>query len=273
MTKSPLLPSILLVGCGKMGGAMLEGWLAHGLAPSVIMDRHLPELPAPHRVVRTLDAIPAEFKPDVILLAVKPQKANGVLAELAPRFPNATLLSVMAGRTIASLLKAYRVGHAAASPIIIRSMPNTPSALGAGMSGLYAPPEASEKQKKQCEQLLSAVGETVWVAQEGLIDSVAAISGSGPAYVFLLAELLEQAGVEQGLDAKTARTLARGTIYGAGQMLHQLPTDAAELRRNVTSPGGTTEAALKVLMASDAWPQAVSTAISAAVNRAKELAS
>lgn len=236
MTNIPLLPSILLVGCGKMGGAMLEGWLARGLAPSVIIDRHLTELPAPHSVVRSLDAIPANFKPDIILVAVKPQKANGVLAELAQRFPNGTLLSVMAGRTIASLLAAYREGNATASPIIIRSMPNTPSALGAGMSGLYAPPEASEEQKKQCDQLLSAVGETVWVEQEGLIDSVAAISGSGPAYVFLLAELLEQAGVEQGLDASTARALARAPFMVRGRCCISFPPMPQNYARTLQAP-------------------------------------
>ncbi|MFT9257337.1 MAG: pyrroline-5-carboxylate reductase [Acetobacter sp.] len=262
------LPSILLVGSGKMGGAMLEGWLAQGLAPSVIVDRHRDTLPAPHRIVRAIEDVPADFTPDVIVLAVKPQKADPALHSLAARFPAATLLSVMAGRSIASLKAVYGAGTGV---VIVRAMPNTPSLLGAGMSGLYAPPEATPEHKRHCESLLRAVGETVWVDAEGLIDSVTGISGSGPAYVFLLTELLTKAGVEQGLPEDTARILARETIYGAGRMLHTLPTDAAELRRNVTSPGGTTAAALAVLMADDAWPATTSAAVAAAVTRAKEL--
>lgn len=273
MSEHFTLPSILLVGCGKMGGAMLEGWLRAGLAPSVVIDRHITELPAPHQVVRSIQDVPAGFAPDVVIVAVKPQKADPVLAELAQRFGQATLLSVMAGRTIASLHATCVQANPQANPLIIRSMPNTPCALGAGMSGLYAPPNATAEQKAHCDALLQAVGETVWVEEEGLIDSVAAISGSGPAYVFLLAELLEKAGMEQGLPPEVARKLARGTLYGAGCMLHTLPTDADELRRNVTSPGGTTAEALKIMMAPQAWPATTSAAIAAAVHRAKELAS
>lgn len=273
MTEHFPLPSIVLVGCGKMGGAMLEGWLRAGLAPSVVIDRHMADLPAPHQVVRSIQDIPADFTPDVVIVAVKPQKANPVLAELAQRFGQTTLLSVMAGRTIASLHTAYVQANAQANPVIIRSMPNTPCMLGAGMSGLYAPPNATPKDKAHCDALLRAVGETVWVAEESLIDSVTAVSGSGPAYVFLLAELMEKAGVEQGLPADIARKLARGTLYGAGCMLHTLPTDADELRRNVTSPGGTTAEALHVLMAPQAWPATTSAAIAAATRRARELAS
>lgn len=265
------LPSVLLVGCGQMGGAMLEGWLAHGLKPSVVLDRHDRTLPAPHTLVATLEDVPAGFQPDVIILAVKPQKADPVLEALAQRFPNATLLSVMAGRTVESLTERYRHGNPQAQPVIIRAMPNTPCAIGAGMSGLYAPPHATDAQKAQCDALLRAVGDTVWVAHENQIDSVTAISGSGPAYVFLLAELLEKAGVDQGLPAETARTLARKTLYGAGALLNQSPADAGELRRRVTSPGGTTAEALKIFMAPDAWPATVPEAVAAAARRAREL--
>ncbi|GAN67566.1 pyrroline-5-carboxylate reductase [Acetobacter orleanensis] len=265
------LPSVLLVGCGQMGSSMLEGWLAHGLKPSVVLDRHDRALPAPHKLAATLDAVPAEFQPDIIILAVKPQKADEVLGALAQRFPNATLLTVMAGRTVASLTACYTHSNPKAQPVIIRAMPNTPCAIGAGMSGLYAPPNATEEQKAQCDALLRAVGDTVWVAQEEQMDSVTALSGSGPAYIFLLAELLEKAGVEQGLPAETARTLARKTIYGAGALLNQSPVDAEELRRRVTSPGGTTAEALKIFMAPDAWPATVPQAVAAAARRAKEL--
>lgn len=272
MSTPTQLPSILLVGCGKMGGAMLDGWLACGLPPSAVIDRHRDSLPAPHILVPSLDDLPADFLPDIIILAVKPQKADATLEILARRFARATLLSVMAGRSIASLSSVYTAAAEGAAPVFIRAMPNTPSTLGAGMTGLYAPPAATPEQKQQCDSLMRAVGETVWVETEQQIDAVTGISGSGPAYVFLLAELLEKAGVEQGLPQATARTLARATLYGAGQMLHSLPTDADELRRNVTSPGGTTAAALGVLMAPDAWPASTSQAVAAAVRRAGELA-
>ena len=265
------LPSILLVGCGQMGGAMLEGWLAHGLKPSVILDRHDRTLPAPHILAHTLDDVPATFQPDVVILAVKPQKADPVLEALAQRFPNAVVLSVMAGRTVENLTQRYKHGNPQANPVVIRAMPNTPCAIGAGMSGLYAPPHATNAQKAQCDALLKAVGDTVWVEHEELIDALTAISGSGPAYLFLLAELLEKAGTELGLPVETARTLARKTIYGAGALLNQSPADAEELRRRVTSPGGTTAEALKVFMAPDAWPAAVQRATAAAARRAKEL--
>lgn len=273
MNASSLLPSVLLVGCGKMGGAMLEGWIRHGLAPSVVMDRHDHTLPAPHQHARTLADIPADFTPDIIILAVKPQKADEVLGELGQRFPTTPLLSVMAGRTVENLAQRFSEANSAAKPTIIRAMPNTPCAIGAGISGLYAAPTVTDQQKQYCDQLLQAVGETVWVEQEDLIDSVTAVSGSGPAYVFLLAELMEKAGVEQGLPAETARKLARRTIFGAGALMDQSPLDAAELRTRVTSPGGTTAAALAVLMAPDAWPTTVSKAIQAAARRAKELSS
>lgn len=271
MVATTSLPSVLLVGCGKMGSAMLEGWMAHGLKASVVLDRHDHTLPAPHRLAATLDDVPADFQPDVIILAIKPQKADTVLEALAQRFPNATLLSVMAGRTVESLTARYTHANPQARPVIIRAMPNTPCAIGAGMSGLYAPPHATDTQKAQCDALLHAVGDTVWVEQEDQMDSVTALSGSGPAYLFLLAELLEKAGVEQGLPAETARTLARKTIYGAGALLNQSPLDAEELRHRVTSPGGTTAEALKIFMAPDAWPTTVPQAVAAAARRAKEL--
>lgn len=268
-----LLPSVLLVGCGKMGGAMLEGWLEHGLKPSVVLDRHAHTLPAPHAHVQSVADIAPDFSPDIIILAVKPQKANDILAELAPRFPQATLLSVMAGRTIASLNAHFVQAAPTAKPTLIRAMPNTPCAIGAGITGLYAPPHTTDEQKNNCDRLLRSVGETVWVDAETLIDSVTAVSGSGPAYVFLLAELMEQAGIEQGLSPDQARKLARHTVYGAGALLERSPLDSAELRTRVTSPGGTTAAALAVLMAPAAWPTAVPHAIAAAAKRAKELSS
>lgn len=272
MTSRSQLPSVLLVGCGKMGSAMFEGWLKHGLKPSVVLERHQSiTLPAPHKQAETVADIATDFTPDVIILAVKPQMADDVLPELAQRFPSATLLSVMAGRTIDSLARHYQQTSSKVTPTIIRAMPNTPCAIGAGVTGLYAPPHATDTQKNECDSLLRSVGETVWVESEELINAVTAVSGSGPAYAFLLAELMEKAGIAEGLAPETARKLARRTVYGAGALLNDSDLDSAELRTRVTSPGGTTAAALNVLMAPDAWPTAVPKAIAAAVKRAEEL--
>ncbi|MCG0994823.1 pyrroline-5-carboxylate reductase [Acetobacter indonesiensis] len=273
MSSSSPLPSVLLVGCGKMGNAMLEGWLKHGLKPSVVLDRHDHALPSPHHHARTVADIPADFTPDIVIVAVKPQKADAILEELGQRFPTPVLLSVMAGRSIESLTKTYKKANPSANPTVVRAMPNTPCAIGAGITGLYAEAGTTAEQKDQCDALLRSVGETVWVEQENLIDAVTAVSGSGPAYIFLLAELMEKAGIEQGLPPETARKLARRTIFGAGALLDHSALDASELRIQVTSPGGTTAEALKILMQPDAWPKAVSQAISAAAHRAHELSS
>lgn len=274
---SEALPSLLLVGCGQMGGALLEAWIANGLAPSVIVDRHREEIAAPHRIARALADIPANFRPAAVILAVKPQKARPVLEELAVLRPDivekAVIVSVMAGLTTASITAALRAGAPEARPSVVRAMPNTPSAVGRGMTGLYAASSVTGAGKSLCERLLTAVGATVWVETEEQINVVTAISGSGPAYVFLLAELLEKAGVDQGLSASVARLLARKTVSGAGELLDRSSEDAAALRRRVTSPGGTTAAALAVLTAPQNWPKAVEEAIDAAARRAQELAS
>ena len=263
MSASPL-PPILLVGGGKMGGAMLAGWAAGGLAPSVVVD------PAPAaqglagpgvQVVPSLDSVPAGFRPAAVVVAVKPQMADAVLPELG-RFGDAVLLSVMAGRTVASL-----PGSA-----VVRAMPNTPAAIGRGITAAFAGPGVDSAQRGLCHALLASVGEVMWLDDEGLMDAVTAVSGGGPAYVFLLAELLEQAAAEQGLPPALARQLARRTVSGSGALLDADAEDAAVLRRNVTSPAGTTERALAVLMQPDAWPAAVSRAIAAATARSRELA-
>ncbi|MBS0960645.1 pyrroline-5-carboxylate reductase [Acetobacter thailandicus] len=272
MHDTRLLPSVLLAGCGKMGTAMLEGWLSQGLRPSVILDRHDQTLPHPHRHIRQTEELPADFIPDVIVMAVKPQTSDSLLHQLTRRFAGVPVLSLMAGRTLESLSQ-HSFAHTGHPPAIIRAMPNTPCALGVGMTGLYAGPHVTEQQKHDCEKLAGAVGKTIWVEQESQMDIVTAVSGSGPAYIFLLAELLEKAGTDQGLPPHTARELARQTIYGAGCLLSHSTLDAAELRTRVTSPGGTTAAALNVFMAPDAWPDTVTKAIQAAVSRSEELAS
>lgn len=271
MTSS--LPSILLVGCGNMGGAMLKAWLKGGLKPSVIVDRHLENLPQPHLLVRSVAEIPPNFKPDVTIIAVKPQKADPVLLELSTNKNHiSVILSVMAGRTIESIRKVC-AQVTDISPSIIRTIPNTPSSIGAGITPAFAPHNVSQKAKDDADKLLCGVGESVWLDKEEQIDPACAISGSGPAYLFLLAELLQKAGEEHGLSPDIAAKLGRETIYGAGKMMHVLPESATTLRKNVTSPGGTTAAALSVYMRENAWPATVSEAITVAVKRAKELSS
>ncbi len=263
------LPSILLVGGGRMGGAMLRGWQERGLAPSVVLDpaSEATALRAPNvEVVELASAIPPGFHPAAVVLAVKPQVAAAALPAIAARVGDAVALSIMAGRDLAGLA-AMLPGAA-----LVRAMPNTPAAIGRGISVACAGPGVSEPQRVLCDALLAAVGEVAWVEDEALLDAVTAVSGSGPAYVFLLAELLERAGVEQGLPAILARRLARATVAGAGALLAASEEDAAALRRAVTSPGGTTERALAVLMDEAAWPAALSRAVAAAAERSRELA-
>ena len=252
-----------------MGGAMLRGWQEGGLAPSVVLD------PAPEaaalrtptvEVVASAGAIPAGFRPAAVVLAVKPQVAVAALPAIASRVGDAVALSIMAGRNLTGL--AGMLPGAS----LVRAMPNTPAAIGRGISVACAGPGVSDPQRALCDALLAAVGEVAWVEDEALLDAVTAVSGSGPAYVFLLAELLERAGAEQGLPSGLARQLARATVAGAGALLAASDEDAAALRRAVTSPGGTTERALAVLMDEAAWPAALSRAVAAATERSRELA-
>ncbi|QDH13482.1 pyrroline-5-carboxylate reductase [Formicincola oecophyllae] len=269
MTSSP--NTILLAGCGHMGSALLHGWLKSKLPLRLyVLDRHYqPPAGAPVTVWRTLADIPEDFRPDMVVLAVKPKGADAFLEALHERLgrglSHATLLSVAAGRSCANLAKA------SGGMAVVRAMPNTPAAIGAGTTGLYSAPDVPPARAALAAQLMKAVGAVVEVPHENDLAAVTAISGSGPAYVFLLAELLEKAGQHLGLNAETAKLLARNTVYGAGEMLHEDPLSAEQLRRNVTSPGGTTEAALKVFMAPDAWPATVERATEAAAHRADEL--
>ncbi|GBQ26257.1 pyrroline-5-carboxylate reductase [Acetobacter estunensis NRIC 0472] len=271
------LPSLLLVGCGQMGGALLNAWIAHGLEPSVVIDRHREDLSSPHQVVRALTDIPADFHPAAVILAVKPQKARPVLEELARLRPDivtdAVIVSVMAGLSTSTISAFLKTNAPTARPAVVRAMPNTPSAIGRGATGLFAGNAVTPAQKTLCDRLLSAVGATAWVHPEEQIDIVTAVSGSGPAYVFLLAELLEKTAVSMGLAPDTARLLARKTVSGSGELLERSSEDATELRRRVTSPGGTTAAALAVLDAPDNCPRILREALEANVLRSHELAS
>lgn len=271
--------SVLLVGAGRMGGALLKGWLAGGMSPSrVFVQEPSPPPDIAEAIaaagVRTGTPPAMDAPPSVLLLAVKPQAMETVLPQVAPLAgPETVVLSVAAGTSIAGMGR-----HFAAHTAIVRAMPNTPAAIGRGITALCANARTSAEQRAACEALLKPGGETVWVAEEGLIDAVTAVSGSGPAYVFLLAECLAEAGRAVGLDAELAAKLARATVSGAGELLYQSPLDAAELRRNVTSPNGTTQAALNVLMGSgepgapQPMRELMTQAVAAAFRRAQELA-
>ena len=264
------IPPILLVGCGRMGSAMLAGWREQGLAASIAVD------PAPAAaawagpdlaVVADATAIPAGFAPAAVVFAVKPQNAAETLPQYRRFAGQAVFLSIMAGRTIGGIRAL--LAEAAA---IVRAMPNTPAAVRQGVTVACPGAGVDASQRALCERLLEAIGVVAWVEDEGLLDPVTAVSGSGPAYVFLLAELMEQAAREQGIPADLARLLARQTVSGSGALLEASAEDAAELRKAVTSPGGTTERALAVLMAAEAWPAALSRAIADATARSRELA-
>lgn len=268
-----ILPSVLLVGCGKMGGALLSGWLEQGIAGAVAVDPNLPPVDAAAQfgallhVVPDAGAIPADFMPAAVLLAVKPQQADAALPAYARFAERAVFVSIMAGKTVTAMQRLLGAGAA-----VVRAMPNTPAAVRQGVTAAYAGAYVSTAQHALADRLLQAVGDVAWIEDEALIDPVTAVSGGGPAYVFLLAELLEQAAREQGIPADIARLLARKTVSGAGALLAASTEDAAVLRQNVTSPKGTTERALAVLMQEAAWPQAISRAITAATARSRELA-
>lgn len=266
------LPPLLLVGCGKMGGAMLAGWLERGLRDAVVVEPN-PAAAAGFagrvRVVGTPAEVPDGFRPATAVLAIKPQEAAATLPGLS-RFvgPGTAFLSIMAGQTVAGVRA--KLGDEAA--VVVRAMPNTPAAVRQGFTVAFPAPGVSPAQRDLADSLLASVGEVAWVEEEALLDPVTAVSGGGPAYVFLLAEVMEAAAVEQGLPPDLARRMARATVAGSGALLAASPEDAAALRRAVTSPKGTTERALQVLMAPDAWPKLMSRAIEAATARSRELA-
>ena len=255
-----------------MGGALLAGWLDQGISPSdmIVVDPHhdTAAVPAKIRFFPTADELPGDFLPDLVMLAVKPQVMNQVVPAYRRFAGKSVFLSIAAGRTIASLEAI--LGENAA---IVRAMPNTPASVGRGATGLFANRAVSPGQRAACDKLVSAVGQAAWVEAENQLDAVTALSGSGPAYVFLLVEAMAAAGEKLGLPADMAQLLARSTVTGAGELLHQSPLPAATLRENVTSPNGTTHAALQVLMRErGGLAGLMSEALSAAARRAEELA-
>jgi pyrroline-5-carboxylate reductase len=263
---------LALVGCGKMGGAMLEGWLRLGLDPAVVeaIDPSPPPevaaLLARHGVRRSGPQGPPA---DVLVIAVKPQAMDAALPPLAGRVgPRTLVLSVAAGKTLATFERAY-----GRSTAVVRTIPNTPAAVARGMTVGVANAAVAPAQRRATEALLSAIGAFDWIEDEALIDVATAVSGSGPAYVFHFVEALAAAGIAQGLPPVLAAKLARVTVEGAGELLRQSPLDPATLRENVTSPAGTTAAALAHLMdAQTGFPPLLARAVEAATRRARELA-
>jgi pyrroline-5-carboxylate reductase len=261
--------SLALAGAGRMGGAMLRAWLDQGLDPQCL---YVIDPQPPQKIIELASAKgfalgPPSRPPEVLVLAIKPQILDEAMA-LAPLAGSQTLvISILAGKTIANI--AARLPQAGA---IIRAMPNLPAAIGRGITALVANAAATSAQRGAAEALLTATGQVEWLADERLIDAVTAVSGSGPAYVFYLTECLAKAAVTLGLPADVAERLARATVEGAGELLHQMgESTPAELRESVTSRGGTTAAALDVLMASDGLAPLIQHAVSAAQRRAVAL--
>jgi len=261
---------IVLAGAGKMGGALLDGWLRAGLDPAKVAVIE----PAPAPQITALAARGLRLNPhpsaltDVaaIVVAVKPQTADQAMPAIAPLAGASTVVvSIMAGRTLQFLSQSLKNAGA-----FVRAMPNTPASIGRGIT-VAVPLRVTGAQRDLAHRLLAATGTVEWVEDERLMDAVTAVSGSGPAYIFLLAEALAEAGASAGLPRELADKLARETVAGSGELLHRSSLDAATLRQNVTSPGGTTAAALDVLMGNDGLAQLMKKAIAAATERSRKL--
>lgn len=262
---------LVLIGGGRMGSAMLAGWLAAGVTPAAVTvvepfaETRQQLAAACTGVVLVEDASAVQGQPSVVLLAVKPQVMGDVLAAL-PTWQGALFISIAAGKTIS-----FFADYLGADAAIIRVMPNTPAAVGAGMSVAVGNGNVSKDAQELATALLQATGMVDWVDDEALIDAVTAVSGSGPAYVFHLVEAMAAAGVRAGLAPELAEKLARQTVIGSGVLMREDAADAATLRQNVTSPGGTTQAALDVLMDNGAMVDLMVRAIAAARKRSEEL--
>jgi pyrroline-5-carboxylate reductase len=262
--------TLVLLGAGKMGGAMLEGWLARKLPPNKVVVLE----PQPSKAIKALVKRGVRLNPKgkigpaaAIVIAVKPQSAPDALPALVPLVArNTVAVSIMAGRTFSFLERALP------DVAIVRAMPNTPAAIGRGITVAVGNRRVRPAARKLAHKLLAATGAVEWVDDEALMDAVTAVSGSGPAYVFLLAETMARAGEAAGLPAPLAEKLARATVAGSGELLHRMSEPAATLRANVTSPGGTTAAALGVLMDRDGLDPLMTRAVAAATRRGKELA-
>ena len=266
---------LILVGGGKMGEALLAGWLGQGVAPEAVLvvepSATRRELLAAGHGVPTFAApeeLPHGLAPAGLLLAVKPQMMDAALPAYARLVaPDTLVLSIAAGKPIALFERVLGPGRA-----VVRAMPNTPAAVRRGVTVMCANKATGPAQRALAERLMGAVGEAYWVGDEELMHAVTAVSGSGPAYVFHMIEAMAAAGVRAGLPGELAMRLARTTVVGAGELAFQSEDTAAQLRTNVTSPGGTTAAALEVLMAADGLEPLMERAVAAAARRSRELA-
>ena len=262
---------LALVGAGKMGSALLKGWLDRGLDPKVVLviDPSPPADSAAYLAsvgIKSQAASPTGMTAKVIVVAVKPQIIADVLPTLRSLVGNDTVaLSIAAGTTLKNLKTG--LGDIA----IVRSIPNTPAQVGRGITVAIANPRTDKAARTLVAELLSAVGDVIWVEKEGMIDSATAVSGSGPAYVFHMVEALAAAAISVGFDKDAAQRLARATVMGAGELLHQSDLPAEVLRQNVTSPKGTTAAALKILMGRSGLTPMMKKAVAAARKRSREL--
>ena len=260
----------LLIGCGKMGYALMRGWGHHANATSIVA---IDPTEPPCDVLEiagvswfsSADSLLPGYHPDAIILAVKPQDMAAVLPRYA-KFINSVFLSIAAGQTLKRLDTLLGGNHA-----IARAMPNLPAAIGQGISVAVANPHVTESQHKLCEILLKAAGDVVWTEDEALLSTVTALSGCGPAYVFLLCEAMEAAGVKLGLPADMARILARQTVIGSAALMDQSISSAQSLRQAVTSPGGSTAEAMKHLLGENGLFDLMLRAMRAAAERTKEM--
>lgn len=265
---------IILVGCGKMGSALLEGWLKNGCSPellTVIEPESYKEITERYQVraVASYAEVKNQLPNHTVIFAVKPQILSDILPDYAVSPKIDGYITIAAGKTIAfyeSLLNGSKaVG-------LIRAMPNLPATIGCGMTGLCSNAHANASQRQLAAQLFAAVGESIWVEEENLLDAVTAISGSGPAYVFHFIEALSVAGKELGLDETTSMKLALATVHGGANLAWQSSAHVTELKKAVTSPKGTTEAALSILEGKEGLVELIKKTTKAAAKRAKELA-
>lgn len=262
---------LLLIGHGKMGGALLNGWLASGIDPKGI------HIVSPSQVLgqnnqgcqtyNAADQLPADLNPAVTILAIKPQMMDSVLPDYVSRTQGSLLISIAAGKDIAYFQNLF-----GAEAKIVRVMPNTPSAVGRGISSLIAAPSVAPEDQKLAKNLMEAVGTAIWLDSESQMNAATAVAGSGPAYVFHLIEAMAAAGIAHGLSPALAHELARVTVCGAGELAWQSQENAAKLRQNVTSPGGVTAEALRVLMRDeDGLSTLMTEAVAANIRRSEEL--
>jgi pyrroline-5-carboxylate reductase len=271
VTERPL--SLVLVGAGKMGSALLGGWLGQGAdGQSISIVDPAPseevQMAVRYKGVRVNPTASELAPPAVLFLAIKPQTLDEAAPQIAPLVgPDTLVISILAGKTTGNIK-----ARLPAASGIVRAMPNTPAAIRRGISAAYATKGVNPEQRAAADHLLSAVGRVEWLEDESHLDAVTAVSGSGPAYVFLLAECLAEAGAAVGLPPDLAARLARATVEGSGELMYRSPEKAvSRLREEVTSPGGTTAAALNILMGESGLKKLMEAAVAAATRRAEEL--